>query len=221
MTLALAHWLPAMSIAGTRQPPAASAGCPGSPWLWREFGDIGLLLHFIVCGMVETRHGRSAMIDVAGPGRLGSLAVAITAAQLLPVVEFTQRTSRAAAAGTHEIYEFSLEPYRLIEMAWPNIMGDQFAGNTFWGDIIRIPGVRPKVWVPSLYAGGLTLVLALASIGLPDRAALAHLVQRDRGRERAGKPGPVHQPDLGARGDSPPGPALSSFKRWIPEAGGH
>ena len=51
-------------------------------------------------------------------------------------------------------------------MVWPNILGEQFAGNTYWGEIIRIPGVRPKVWVPSLYAGGLTFVLALGSLAL-------------------------------------------------------
>ena len=39
---------------------------------------------------------------------------------------------------------FSIEPYRLVEMAWPNILGAQFAGNTYWGEIIRIPGVTAQ-----------------------------------------------------------------------------
>ena len=147
-----------------------SGGPPTPPLWWMPWAPLAVTAVFGMFGLGVIlrwlRRGWNFPLGVMCLGLVASaaLTVAMTAAQLLPVVEFTQRTSRAAAAGTHEIYDYSLEPYRLIEMAWPNIFGDQFAGNTFWGDIIRIPGVRPKLWVPSLYAGGLTLVLAVASI---------------------------------------------------------
>ncbi len=92
------------------------------------------------------------------------MTVAVTAVQLFPVLEFTRRTTRFAEGGPHEIYAFAVEPYRLIEMVWPNIFGTQFDGNTFWADIMQVPGVRPKVWVPSLYVGALTFVLAMSSL---------------------------------------------------------
>src|ERR1017187_7925831 len=91
-----------------------------------------------------------------------ALAIAATAAQLFPVVEFTQQTTRAAHEGTHELYAFSVEPYRLIEMIWPNVWGAQFGGNTYWAVLIRMPGSFTKIWVPSLYLGGMTFVLAIS-----------------------------------------------------------
>ena len=100
----------------------------------------------------DFRFGR----DVAGPGLLGRARDCLTAAQLLPVIEFTQQTARAAGGGPHEIYPFSIEPYRLVEMVWPNISGIQFEGNTYWVDCSRIPGRSSQIWVPSLYLGGLT-----------------------------------------------------------------
>jgi hypothetical protein len=94
------------------------------------------------------------------------LASAITAAQLLPVIEFTQQTTRASEGGTHELYAFSIEPYRLLEVIWPNVWGGQFGENTYWSVAFRIPGVYPKIWAPSLYLGGLTFVLAVSTLGL-------------------------------------------------------
>ena len=89
-----------------------------------------------------------------------ALAASLTAAQLLPVIEFTQQTMRASESGLHELYPFSVEPYRLVELIWPNIGGTQFAGNSCWAELIKVPGVYTKIWVPSLYLGALTIILA-------------------------------------------------------------
>ena len=91
------------------------------------------------------------------------LAGAMTAAQLFPVIEFTQQTTRASEGGTHELYAFSVEPHRLLESIWPNIWGGQFGEHTYWAVAFHIPGVYSKIWVPSLYLGGLTFVLALST----------------------------------------------------------
>src|SRR5439155_23256551 len=77
-----------------------------------------------------------------------------------------QQTVRAAATGPHDIYPFSIEPLRLVELIWPNILGIGFEGNTYWMDTIRLPGTRPKIWVPSLYLGGLTLLLASSAVAI-------------------------------------------------------
>jgi len=94
-----------------------------------------------------------------------TLSAALTAAQLLPVIEFTQRTGHSSA-GPGEVYQFTLEPCRLVELAWPNILGTPFESNDYWGDLIKTPGRRPKVWVPTLYLGGLTMALALSSLAI-------------------------------------------------------
>ena len=95
-----------------------------------------------------------------------ALAALLAAAQLLPVLEFSQDTIRAAAAGSHDIYTYSIEPFRLAELAWPNLLGSHFGKNTYWRDAFDIPGVRPELWSQSLYLGGLTLVLACTELTL-------------------------------------------------------
>jgi hypothetical protein len=95
-----------------------------------------------------------------------ALAASLTAAQLLPVIEFTQQTVRAAGGGPHDMYPFSLEPYKLAEMIWPNVYGTEYSGNSYWAGIFQLPGVLPKVWVPSLYLGALTVILALGALTL-------------------------------------------------------
>ena len=94
-------------------------------------------------------------------------------------------------------YPFSIEPYRLVEMVWPNVCGIQYEGNSYWADVVRIPGVYPKIWVPSLYLGVLTVVLGFSALALQEGPALARLAVRDPGREPARKFGQVHEPDLG------------------------
>jgi hypothetical protein len=162
VTLILAQWLPRFREAGKPTPPIY--------WLvwvspivavaWGLF-SLAFLIYW------GKRRWRSPLgFTWLGLAASAALAFGLTAAQLLPVIEFTQRTSRAAKGGTHDIYPFSLEPFRLLELACPNILGTQFSGNNYWGEMIHIPGARPKSWVPSLYIGGLTLVLALSSLAV-------------------------------------------------------
>jgi hypothetical protein len=140
------------------------------PWMWivptlvtGAWGVAGLgFLHR------WRRHGWRLPLGLAWLGLAGAagLAVAVSAAQLLPVLEFTQRTARAAEGGPHEIYPFSLEPSRLAGLVWPNVLGNAFDGNTSWSELVRPPGSVAHVWVPSIYLGALTLVLGLGTLSL-------------------------------------------------------
>ncbi len=70
---------------------------------------------------------------------------------------------RAANEGPHEIYTFSLHPLRLVEFLWPNVYGTPFHGNRYWVDMLPSAGQTVKIWAPTLYLGGITLVLALSA----------------------------------------------------------
>lgn len=56
------------------------------------------------------------------------------------------------------VYQFSQPPWTAIEWIWPNVSGQPFPRNTRWID--GLPGAE-RMWAPSLYCGGLILVLAL------------------------------------------------------------
>jgi Bacterial membrane protein YfhO len=160
VTLVLAQWFPKL-----RAP-----GMPSPPLFWMAWVPPVVALAWVLASLAFVinwwKRGWRSRLGFTSLGLAASaaLSIALTAAQLFPIVEFTQRTSRAAEGGTHDIYPFSLEPVRLFEIAWPNILGTQFEGNNYWGEMIHIPGARPKAWVPSLYLGGLTFVLALSAL---------------------------------------------------------
>ncbi len=67
--------------------------------------------------------------------------------------------------GTHQshIYEFSLPPWSLAELVWPNVSGKPFPIHNRWTD--GLPGAD-RMWVPSIYLGVLPLILAICSFRL-------------------------------------------------------
>ena len=158
---------------------------PGSlPWMqWMPTG-FATVWGFVVIWLFSVR-GRAAWrfhLGVVGRGLAGSAALAtfLSAAQLLPVLEFSRQTIRAAAPVSHDIYIFSIEPFRFLELAWPNILGVHFEKNTYWRDAFDIPGFQPELWSQSLYVGGLSLMLACAELsfrrGPPWRVWLSAIV---------------------------------------------
>jgi len=161
-TLFLAVWLPRVRPRGF--PPGPLPWMVWAPsgvatawglvvlWLWSARGRAGWRFHLGVL-----------WLGLAGAALLAAF---LSAAQLLPVLEFSRETVRTAAPGLHDIYTFSIEPFRLLELAWPNVLGVHFGNNTYWRDAFDIPGVRPELWSQSLYLGGLTLVLACGELTL-------------------------------------------------------
>jgi hypothetical protein len=114
---------------------------------------------------------RSRRRDAQTQGRLWGLGCAaivaglLVGAQLLPTVEFTRMTVRASSEGIHEIYPFSVEPLRLLEMLTPYPFGMMLQENRNWLQQLP-PRHTVKFWVPTLYAGALTVFLAIAAIGV-------------------------------------------------------
>jgi hypothetical protein len=93
-----------------------------------------------------------------------TLALALAAVQVLPALESSRLSVRAAEEGPHDIYPFSVAPCRVVEWIWPGVFGSYKHGERNW--LMLVPGMHsPKSWTPSLYLGGLTLVLALGSAG--------------------------------------------------------
>jgi hypothetical protein len=123
-----------------------------------------------VAAIVVWRIGRQrpALLRLRGPlgAVLGAaaLALGLAAAQVLPVIEFSRLSLRAAGAGQHAIYPFSVEPHRALECLWPGIFGSHRFPERSWLPLIPpVHQIRPIV--PSLYLGGLTVVLALGAAG--------------------------------------------------------
>lgn len=150
---------------GKRSKPLAPAvRLTGQSFGWIFWGMVAVLW------LVRWRRGAGARLPglaglLAGLVAAAVLAAALTAAQLLPVLEFTRLSVRAAEEGPHAVYPFSLEPVRALELLWPNLFGIRFGVNHAW--LPMVPPVHaPSTWVPSLYLGGLALLLALGAMAV-------------------------------------------------------
>ena len=52
-----------------------------------------------------------------------TLAMALAAVQILPVLEFVSESRRVGGEVATDVYRFSLDPFRLVELIWPNVFG--------------------------------------------------------------------------------------------------
>ena len=178
VALAVAAWASAtlaMACWGTswRRPPSAEglvSALPWMPWVKPLVASIwiGVGVAILALWRKAAREGRRSIVAPAclGLATSAALAASLSAAQLLPVLEFASQSGRVVGEGSHEVFAFSLQPIRVIEFLWPNASGTFFAVNHAWLDASGWGGKPAKIWVTSLYAGGLTLVLALATFRL-------------------------------------------------------
>jgi hypothetical protein len=140
---------------------------PWTPWVgplvavaWGLAG-LALVTHW---WKAKTTGARPVLVPMlAGLVLAAVVAASTSAAQLLPVLEYTSQSDRAAQDGPHDIYPFSLQPARLVELIWPNVFGTPYHGNKLWLGALPPRDANVNVWVPTLYLGGLTLALALGS----------------------------------------------------------
>ena len=142
---------------------------PGFAWvgpLPRVMAGVWALLGLVWIARWRRRGSKRVPVVpmLAGLVLSALLAGALAAAQLLPVAEYTGISARATDEGPHDIYPFSLEPYRAVEMIWPGFFGRTFGSSVAWMGMV-LPSINHRSWVPSLYLGGLTLVFAAAAVG--------------------------------------------------------
>lgn len=141
------------------------------PLPWMPLVPAAVAGIWVVAGLLVVagwlRSGRKSRLFPRLAGLLGAAVLAgmLGGAQLLPVFEFTRQSGRAAGSGPHDVYPFGLEPFRVVEMVWPNVFGNAFAANRSWLTLASPAKYPAKVWIPSLYLGGLTGVLALGALG--------------------------------------------------------
>ncbi len=119
----------------------------------------------LVAWILRTAKGRRAGLVRGGAGLLaaGLLGAAIAGAQLVPVAELSSLSFRMADDTSLDPYGYSLEPYRIAEWIWPGVFGIEFPENRWW--LRAIPPIDGHLaWVSTLFAGSLTVWLALAAL---------------------------------------------------------
>jgi hypothetical protein len=126
-------------------------------------GVWSILAAWFLLRAARAEQARTTILALVGLLASAGIAALLIAAQLLPVLEFTSLTLRASTDGPHEIYPFSVEPYRLLEFLWPNLWGTHHGRFRNWVGILP-PVHVPRVWIPSLYLGATTLLFALSAL---------------------------------------------------------
>jgi len=131
-------WVPALLL--------WTAAAIGLAKLWRRGSDRGL--------------GRCLALLAAA----ALLGLALAAAPLFTGVEFLAAGNRTSERLPTNRSKFCIEPYRLAELVWPWPFGHPYPEHRSWIQLIPPEGDR-DLWVPSLYIGGLALVLGVGAAG--------------------------------------------------------
>lgn len=109
---------------------------------------------------------RAFLAGSAGLLGASALGLALTGAQLLPILEYSSMSFRAAETeGFHDFHAYSPHPIQVLDAIWPNVFGTLEGGYRSWLGMIP-PKPSSRLWMPSLYLGWLTIVLALSAFGV-------------------------------------------------------
>jgi hypothetical protein len=137
-------------------------------------GDPQGAVHLVLIGIAAAwfRRGDGQGVVRRFAQTIGGLAIAsvlaaiIAAPLVLPTLATLATSERTAVTGNADVfesnrYEFSIGPWRWLELAWPNVGGRMFPEHRRWFSAIPAEG---RVWTPSLYAGSIPLLLALTAM---------------------------------------------------------
>jgi hypothetical protein len=109
-----------------------SVTVPGMPQPWKPPTDALVVAAWgaiaaLPAWRARARGGSEARrfgASIGGVLGAAALALAISGAQLLPVLEYAGQSFRAAASeGFHDIYPYSAHPLQLLDTIWPNVYG--------------------------------------------------------------------------------------------------
>ncbi len=144
---------------------------PGEPAPWKPPREALVIALWGIAAVLfgsRVRRGRVSpdLAVVLGSVFGGAvLALAVSGAQLLPILEYTRMSFRAAATeGFHDIYPYSANPLQFLDAIWPNVFGTLEGGYRSWLNALP-PKPDSRLWMPSVYLGAPTLVLAVATLG--------------------------------------------------------
>ena len=136
------------------------------PW-WRVSPSTASLIVWAVTGLIVMVRWRGrpglegTLLGLVGAGVLGA---ALAGAQLVPTLEFIAQSTRSGASPHADIYAHSIHPARVVEWSWPNAFGSTSYRDRNWLTALP-PTDDHRVWMTSIYLGGLTLLLALGAAG--------------------------------------------------------
>ncbi|HEX8201794.1 MAG TPA: hypothetical protein VF590_15065, partial [Isosphaeraceae bacterium] len=133
-------------------------------WIWVPAVPAWGMVGAWVAWRWRRRPGDRLGPRLAGLAGAGALAAALAGAQLVPVAEFVGASNRVGENHPTALDRYSVEPYRLAELLWPGAFGRPYPENWSWIQAIPPVGDR-ELWEPSLYVGGLPLLLALGAAG--------------------------------------------------------
>ena len=138
---------------------------PAPPTGVLVFGVWAIAALLVIRQTIKRRASDSFGRVLGGVFGASALALAVTGAQLLPALEFVGLSTRAAESQPlYDVYRFSVHPFQLFDLVWPDYYGTLDRGNRSWA--AALPATRDsQLWVPSLYLGALPLVLALSAAG--------------------------------------------------------
>ena len=129
-----------------------------SPIAWGIAGSV------LVLRNLSSRGRRGLGGSILGLLGAGVLGASLAGAQLVPTLEFIRQSTRGGPSAAFDIYGHSIHPARLAEWAWPWAFGSTAGRDRKWTTALP-PTADHRIWMTSIYLGGLTLVLASAGAG--------------------------------------------------------
>jgi hypothetical protein len=136
----------------------------------------GVVTAGLLAGALVLAHSERRLRDLAGLALASGSALVLAAAPLLPAWELLRSSERAGGLDLAKGGAWSLHPWRLVELIWPEALG-RAVGASWLGDVLANtggPGLGPS-WSLSVFVGAPALLLAaLAAAGSRrERRALA------------------------------------------------
>ena len=123
------------------------------------------------------------------------MAVALAAVQVLPVLEFARQSRRVSGERAINSYNFSLDPFRVVELVWPNLFGTNWPENRSWIQAVPPAGDHPALDRLALL-GRFAPGARPQRIRIEIRAAVAPLADDRRSGRARGKFRQIWEPAL-------------------------